>query len=143
MKHITLSQGKFAIVDDLDFEWLNQWKWTYDSHGYAYRRDYKADKKIYMHREILRPEPGLITDHINRNKLDNRRLNLRAVTKLQNNRNHGLSKRNKSGYTGVIWFKAAKAWRAYYGGKEGRVELGYFNDIADAVKARNEYVTGL
>lgn len=143
VQKIALSQGKNAVVDQEDYDWLSKWKWTYDTHGYAYRRDYKQNKKIYMHRVILRPSEGLVSDHINRDKLDNRRINLRAVTKLENNRNHGVSKRNKSGYTGVIWFKPAQLWRAYYGGKTGRVELGYFKKKTDAINARRDYVDGL
>lgn len=141
---ILLSQGKNAIVDSVDHGWLSQWKWTYDSsNGYVYRRDYKANKKVYMHREILKPKRGFVSDHINRDRLDNRRSNLRQVTQLQNARNHGKSRSNKSGYTGVHWFKPARLWRAYYGGGTGRIELGYFHDIRGAIKAREDYVSGL
>jgi hypothetical protein len=53
MKQIPLSNGKFALVDDEDFEYLNQWKWSYSGHGYAHRL--QSGKTVYMHREILKP----------------------------------------------------------------------------------------
>jgi len=71
MKRIKLTQEKVALVDDADFEFLNQWKWFYHQTGYA-----KSCHR-YMHRLINKTPKGFHTDHINRNKLDNRKSNLR------------------------------------------------------------------
>ena len=74
MKQIPLTQGKYALVDDSDFEWLNQWKWNYNN-GYARRikEINKTREIIYMHRFILKINKEKVCDHINGNGLDNRR----------------------------------------------------------------------
>lgn len=115
MKLIQLTQGKSAIVDDADFEWLNQWKWRY-THGYARRAHYVDSRRvgdIHMHRLVNNtPDGGFDTDHINRNKLDNRRSNLRTATRSQNNFNTPAPMNNTSGVKGVWWSKQWKRWYA-------------------------------
>ena len=118
---ITLTQGKVAIVDAADFEWLNQWKWYAKrtpsmKSFYAGRTLAKVDghqgKNILMHRVIL----GLKTgdprqgDHVNHNTLDNRDENLRIATSSQNLMNRGLFSSNTSGFKGVS--RNTKGWRA-------------------------------
>jgi len=102
MQLILLTQHKYSLVDDKDFDYLNQWKWHY-KRGYAIRYDTKRKKWIFMHRIILTPPDGFETDHINNNPLDNRRSNLRMVTHQQNIMNQKVSKNNTSGYKGVYW----------------------------------------
>ena len=90
MKYIFLSQqGKnkdkyVAIVDDVDYQGLNHFRWCFDGR-YAQRR--KDGKLIRMHVEILGTPKGLVTDHLNGNSLDNRRENLRVCTQKQNMQN--------------------------------------------------------
>jgi hypothetical protein len=81
MKQISLSNGGEALVDDDDFTFLSQWSWYHTDDGYAARSIWKDGKcsRIWMHRVVLQLESG-ICDHINRNKLDNRRSNLRRAT---------------------------------------------------------------
>jgi hypothetical protein len=83
MKIIPLSNRGEVIVDDEDFAFLNQWSWSQTSDGYAARYIWTGKprklQRIWMHREILELADGLC-DHINRNKLDNRRANLRRAT---------------------------------------------------------------
>jgi hypothetical protein len=102
MREIPLTKGKVAIVDDEDFDYLTQWKWFY-TNGYAARRfgPKKKRKIIYMHSFLTNPGDGLFTDHINRNKLDNRKQNLRSCTRAQNSYNRKAGKNNISGYKGV------------------------------------------
>ena len=75
-KLIYLTQEKFTIVDETDYDWLTQWKWCFGSNGYAIRSEYKylsPERKILrMHRIILNAPATMFVDHINRNKLDNR-----------------------------------------------------------------------
>lgn len=146
MKLIKLSRGLAALVDDADFDWLNQWKWTAMKKGsrskgyYAYRQVGKRDARstIVMHRLILDTPEGFDTDHIDNNGLNNTRSNLRVVDRTQNNFNTGLRSNNTSGHRGVTWYKAVKTWRAYIGGSKTRKELGYFKNKEDAIKARKE-----
>ena len=109
MKCIPLTQGKYALVDDADFEWLNRWKWCAHRMGrlwYAVRKRRKADGPgpglILLHREILRPPGSLESDHINGDGLDNRRANLRAVTHSINQANHIHQKRGRDLPMGVF-----------------------------------------
>ena len=137
MKKIVLTQGKFALVDDVDFIWINKWRWYFDkTTGYA-RRKIK-NKPIYMHREINKTPKGHITDHINRDKLDNRRINLKTTTQINNRRNHNLLKSNTSGLNGVSWSKIMKRWESYIWKNNKKITLGYFNTLELASLSRQE-----
>lgn len=132
MKQIPLSKGKFAIVDDGDYEWLMQWKWCYNSQ-YA-RRDVRRTA-VWMHRLILGDAltDELICDHINRDKLDNRRSNLRAVTHSQNMKNRTCFKTKR--FLGV--FKNGINFMSMIGIPERDIYLGTFKSEEDAALAYN------
>ena len=100
MKSIPLTRGKFALVDDEDYEYLNQWKW-FCAHGRAVRGGGYKKKSVFMHRVILNTPDGYHTDHIDSNPLNNQKSNLRVCTIAENNRNQGRRKDNRSGYKGV------------------------------------------
>lgn len=139
-KSIALSQGKFAIIDDRDFEWLNQWKW-YCHHGYAVRnnsRRYGKSKQIWMHRLILNPPIHMDSDHINNDRLDNRRCNLRVCTRTQNNANCRKRDNGSSKYKGVGWYKRYRKWHARIRINGTRKHLGYFDDEREAALVYNE-----
>ena len=132
MNKIQLTKGKYALVDDADFKWLNQWKWHFDGQ-YAAR---KSPKKIYMHRLINLTPDSFETDHINRDKLDNRRSNLRSTMRSQNAFNVGLRPNNTSGFIGVSW--TANRWEAYIWKDGFKIYLGRFKDKYEALKARKK-----
>lgn len=113
---IALTQGQFATVDDADFAWLSQWKWTAQANDrgfYAMRRE--RGELILMHRLINSTAPGRVTDHVDGNGLNNRRINLREATQLQNMMNRHGKKGGTSRFKGV-WFdrhqEGAKRWRS-------------------------------
>lgn len=146
MKYIELTQGKRAIVDDEDYEWLNQWKWQYHASpsgkgGYARRtvRSKSLPKGyliIMMHRLVNNTPDGFITDHRNRNKLDNRRRNLQTATASSNKFNTDLRADNTSGVKGVWWETGVGRWVASIALEGKRVTLGRFDDFEDAVNLR-------
>lgn len=138
MKYIQLSQGKKAIVDDEDFEELNKWKWHFND-GYACRWEYldNKPKKIRMHRFLANTLPDFETDHINQNKLDNRKENLRNCTKAENRMNRTKYKTNTSGIKGVYFHKRDKIWTAQLGIAGKRIHLGYFEVKEKATEAYN------
>jgi hypothetical protein len=98
-------KGIEILVDDEDFEYLNQWKWYATESGYAYRKTRKDGKyeTIYMHKQISNVTQGQMVDHINRNKLDNRKCNLRLATPYQNTINS--PPRNGRKYKGVYKYR--------------------------------------
>lgn len=115
MKEIPLTKGLTALVDDEDYLSLTENSWSANK-GYAIR-SFRANGKcvvVSMHRQILSLKSGdrIEVDHINGNKLDNRKSNLRCCTRAENERNKTLSKRNTSGFKGVSWNKRDKHWRA-------------------------------
>jgi len=136
------------MVDDEDFEKLNQHKWHYGSRHYALRtvhEGYSKDGKritgsVWMHREVLNTPEGLFTDHINGDTLDNRKENLRVVTSKQNNHNSKLPSHNTSGYKGVSEDKRnlKNKWQAYITIDNKKKHLGYFSSKEDAARKYNE-----
>lgn len=136
MKSLRLSKNKYTIVDKEDFEKLNRHKWCVSSGGYAVR--ISGGKMIMMHRIIMKTPKGLDTDHVNSNKLDNRRKNLRVCTRSQNMANMNRTAGNKSGYKGVSWKESHKKWRANIRKGGVQVHLGYFDYPKMAAKVYNK-----
>ena len=99
----------YAIVD-IDNASLDRYWWSRDSNGYARTNPVRGGKAIYLHTLVLTPRKGFITDHKNRNILDNRRENLRRTTQHKNSINRSLHKNNSSGYRGVVWNKSVGKW---------------------------------
>jgi len=139
MKKIKLTQGKYTLVDNKDFESVSKFKWCYNG-GYAMRgiREGKHTRKVYMHRFICNPEYNLEIDHINRDRLDNRRINLRACTRKENAGNISLAKNNTSGFKGVGWSMEKNKWRSYIETRGKLKHLGYFNNKKVAAKIYNK-----
>lgn len=136
-KEIPLSQSKVAIVDSDDYEYLSQWKWYYrhDGNGKGYAA--RSRDKVRMHRIINKTPSGMLTDHINRNKLDNRKCNLRTCTSVQNKMNTGLRKDNTSGYKGVVFEKRRNRWVAQIGINGKNKQLGRYKTAKEAAIAYN------
>jgi hypothetical protein len=143
-KLIKLTQGKFAIVDWDDYDWLNQYKW-YTSKGrnnyYALRRH--KEKIISMHRVILEAAPGQCCDHINHDGLDNRRSNLRLCTPAQNVYNSRPKRNCVSQYKGVRWCVERKKWLAKIYLNEKEIFIGYFDYELDAAIAYDDWAIKL
>ncbi len=141
MKKIPLTQGKFAIVDDDMFEYLNQWKWcaektTYDTY-IALRAIHlnNKTKKIRMHRVIIGNIKGGEVDHINHNTLDNRKCNLRLCTRSQNSQNRNKQRNCTSQYKGVCWHKRRRKWIVQIKTKKKQIEIGFYESEVEAAKA--------
>jgi hypothetical protein len=141
MREIKLSQGKVAIVDDADYAELSQHKWYYGCRGYAVRNVILDDGKRTsqtMHSEILGETDGLMTDHINGNRTDNRRCNLRLATSSQNNSNRAPRAGCVSEYKGVRWDNVQKKWYVKIAINRQIKHIGYFRDEKKAAIAYNE-----
>ena len=145
MKTIPLTQGKFAIVDNEDFDFLSQWKWAaHHDHNtwYAVRSEKISDGAEYgkrqlirMHRVILNAPEKTAVDHKNGDGLDNRRSNLRLATQEQNLWNQRRSRRNTSGFKGVSFHKPKKRWRATITANGRQITIGAFKTKEAAYEA--------
>ena len=137
MKKIKLSRGKFAIVDDEDFEWLNKWKWHTQKvrkRYYAIRQfpfpTWETPKWILMHRLIMNCPDNLQIDHKNLDGLDNRKNNLRICTNAQNNQSRGKMKEGSSQFRGVC--RWGNKWRVQITKDYRHLNLGDFETEYEA-----------
>lgn len=139
MKEISLTRGKVALVDDEDFDWVNQFKW-YACKGrrrfYGRRTRAKAEgggKQLLHH--FICPKWKFI-DHKNGNGLDNQKENLRASSTAQNLRAYCLKAVGRtSRFRGVSWGRRDEKWAAGIRVSPKKVFLGYFDKEEDAAKA--------
>lgn len=149
MKQIQLS-GKnnnlYAIVDDLDYNMLIKHKWYLSKKGYAVRNrksvnGIKDISPISMHGLVLGFKDGFVIDHINNNKLDNRKENLRFITNRQNIRRRGKQKNSKTGYKGVYVCKTkglkSLRYQVYIRVNKKLLFIGYFKNKIEAARAYN------
>ncbi|MFJ7665293.1 HNH endonuclease [Lysinibacillus sp. NPDC097162] len=137
--------GKFAIVDFDDFERVSKSKWHVNK-GYAERTYYLNGKPKHekLHRFIFgEVKDGYVIDHINGDKLDNRRENLRECTPTENKKNQQLSIANKSGYKGVVYSEYHGKWNAYITNDKRRKHIGYFETAKEAAKAYDYFASKL
>lgn len=135
MKEIPLTKGNSAFVDDADYEWLSQWKWHATSTGYAARCALINGKHrtLYMHQVILQTPIGFASDHIDKNRLNNQRSNLRICSQRQNTFNRPKRKGARSQYKGVYLVEGR--WKASAQADGKRINLGFFATEIDAAKA--------
>ena len=141
MKEIQLTKNKIAIVDDEDYEYLNQFKWTAQkgwSTWYAKRASKKDGRHntILMHRSLLNvTDKSILVDHINQNGLDCRRSNLRLANKTQNSVNSKIRIDNSTGYKGVSYDEKRRSFYAciYISGKTK--SLGRYKTAGEASEA--------
>lgn len=135
---MTNAPGLLAQLDDADHGYFSQWTWYVDSKGYA-KRDIQVAGRKYprkLHRLVADAPDGVIVDHINGDKLDNRRENLRLVTPRQNCLNRSANKGRK--YKGVYKNHKAATYTARINADGKSRYLGSFRDPIDAAKAYDE-----
>lgn len=128
---IPLANGTHAIVDLDLFESLNMHAW-HSSSGYARRNS--GTKAIFMHRQITNTPTGLTTDHINGNRLDNRRCNLRVATYSENLCNRRTPRHNTTGFKGLLFSKGIYRPRIQLRGQI--FYCGSFKSAEEAATAR-------
>lgn len=141
MKKLRIGRSHFVLIDNSDFERLSQYKWAMYQ-GYAAREmvvsvNPRVRKIIKMHREIL-GFPDFDIDHINRNKLDNRKLNLRKTNKSANGHNRGAQINSKTKIKGVCFDTRTNKWRAYLTINKKQVYSHLFKDQQQATLARQQ-----
>jgi len=144
MKTIQLTQGKYAIIDDDDYEELSRYKWHASLGSGRYwraRRNIKKGNEKWilesMSRKIMNAPVGTVVDHLNGDTLDNRKENLRLCDQSINGQNrhstHGLSC-----YQGVSWDAGRAKWRARIMKDGIKYSLGLYNREKEAAFAYNK-----
>ncbi len=124
----------FALIDDEDTPIL-AYEWTLSDGGYAVR----TVDSLAMHRAVLHVPEGRIVDHIDGDRLNNTRANIRVVTPRQNARNIAEAQRDSfAGFIGVGWHGGRGKWQASIRVDGKLLHLGLFPDIEDAKRARCE-----
>lgn len=139
MKKIKLTKGKYALVDDKDFKWLNQWKWlanVYKYTTYACRGEYYTKKGVKkrihlkMHRVILGIlDPKAVVDHKDSNGLNNQRSNLRI-----SNHSHNAHVARRKDLCGIDQLSSGN-WRAKITFRKKQMHIGVFTTKREALQA--------
>jgi len=141
MKLISLTKGKFAIVDDQDYDFLAQWNWHTHADGYACRNEKilecknRKRKLVMMHRIITKAPSDKEVDHIDMNGFNNTRSNLRISSKSQNGMNRKPRKNKTSKYKGVSWHIHHDKWQARISCRKKLIHLGFYKKEKDAAIA--------
>jgi hypothetical protein len=142
--YLPLTRGKYSLIDKEDWDIVNIGNWFVMNSGYACRnKPTDANGKrgvIQLHRLVLGLGPATFdtrVDHINGNKLDNRKANLRVATTAQNCANR--TKKPKHQFWGV--YPEGKKFRAAYAGEKGKTMwIGWYDDPVEAAIARDDVV---
>jgi len=134
MKMIPLTKGLEAVIDDSDYERVSVHKWYAQRlrHNFYAARGNGRGKLQLMHRFLLNAKEGEFVDHLNRNTLDNRMLNIRITTRGVNGHNRIRGLKNKTGFRGVSKVHGAKTWRASIKKNGVPISLGCFATPKDA-----------
>lgn len=133
----------FAIVDEADFHLVVPRVWGLNNTGYAANyatKDlYGKRTSLLMHRLLLGLQPGdkRDVDHIDKNKLNNRRSNLRVCSRSENQRNTDVHTDNVSGYKGVTWDKRRNTFGAVVALHGKHHFAGSFSTAKEAAAARD------
>jgi len=130
-KLIPLTKGKFAKVDNEDFDKLKDINWYINENGYALN----GNKKIRMHRLIMDAPKNLEVDHINHDRLDNRKSNLRLCNRQNNGMNQSMQNGKSSIFKGVTWDKSRNKWQSKIFVNKKTIHLGRFDCEIEAAKA--------
>jgi hypothetical protein len=142
---VPLRSGLNALIDPEDAPAVRQFTWTLqiDKSGLMYARNREDGKRTLLHRFLLKPEDGVLVDHINRDGLDNRRENLRLATHTQNMRNRRTHRDNHAGFRGVTTRARVKRFTANIMANGVTRVLGYFDTAEEAALAYDDAARAL
>lgn len=128
----------YALIDAADADWVNQWPWHRHDRGWAVRNEGARPhrKKLMLHRELLglMHGDGIEGDHIDRDRLNCRRVNLRPLPAGKNQQNTD-RRGGTSVYRGVSWNRRKRRWHAQVTADGRKHHLGWFIDEAEAAAA--------
>lgn len=134
---MTIGSTKF-LFDTEDLPLAESREWYCDKDGYLVSCYYYNGRRRFVrfHRIVIDAKPQQIVDHINGNRADNRKANLRCCSRAENGRNRKVCLGNKSGVTGVFYDRERQKWSANIVFNSKRVFLGRYDNKDDAIQAR-------
>lgn len=141
MIEIKMPRNFVTLISDEDSD-LASLNWSVASHGYVNRRNGKHHVYL-LHRVVLERIIGRplihseIADHVDQNKLNNQRSNLRLASHSLNHANQGLQKNNTSGYRGVSFSMRSNRWSARIKVNQNQINLGTYKTPDEAAEAYN------
>jgi hypothetical protein len=133
---MTFPNGTEFLIDTKDYEKLKSFTWHRTNVGYAATKIEGTETKL--HRFIMNAPADIQVDHINLNRYDNRKLNLRFATHKENHRNVGLQSNNTSGVKGVRYYKARSKYVAKIKVDGKSIHLGYYTTLLEAACAYDQ-----
>lgn len=141
MISLPISKGASVLLDEGDYDLVSKYSWHLHTGGYAmaniWNKKLKKYEHTYMHRYILGAKKGQEVDHVNCDKLDNRRCNIRLCTRSQNIVRTSAYRTRKSGYVGVWTDERRGSIHARIKKAGKTIHLGTFSTLLEAAKARN------
>jgi hypothetical protein len=132
---VKLLRGEITLIDAADLSIVGDAIWRKTTQGYAGRT--AGSKTLLLHREIMGAPPGLVVDHRNHNRLDNRRENLRVCPRAGNSQNSTGHKDRRSRFKGVEWDAERGRWAARICANGVRMFLGRYDTEVEAAMAYN------
>jgi hypothetical protein len=136
IERIDLGDGRFTVIDQGDAKLLAAHRWSY-SGGYAKGYDVGRGQYVGLHRVLIGDRPGMVVDHINGDRLDNRRANLRHVS-LSANRCNSVPIGGTSRFKGVSYYPSRRKWRATICLNRKVAFLGFFDSEEAAARAYDQ-----
>lgn len=130
-----LNDGRFFQFDKEDYERIKEFKWIVNSDGYVLKANNCNES---MHRFLMGYPKGMEVDHINHNKLDNRKSNLRICTHQQNVMNIERKKKSNSGHKGIFYSEKYNKYLAHIGYNKKLIHLGTFDTLEEALEVRKK-----
>lgn len=128
-----LGNGDTFIFDTEDLPVVQSHKWSIENSGYVHST--VSGKHIRLHQQIMKAPDGMVIDHINGDKKDNRKCNLRIASNMENCRNRGLCTRNTTGFKGVSYDSRRKRYSASIMVNYKNKFLGYYDSPQEAALA--------
>jgi hypothetical protein len=132
-------RGGVALVSPEDYEMVKKYSW-HESQGYATCTSYNNNESSLMHRLIMKPKDNEMIDHINNNRLDNRRENLRICNVTVNNLNRKKTKNASSQYKGVYFDKKSNKYTTQISNNGKTYSLGQFENEIDAAEQVDKFI---
>jgi len=134
---VTSTNGFTFIIDKDDVPLVKTKKWHVVTNQIGLQTVIASDK-TYLHHMLIGNHKGMEVDHIDGNRMNNRRDNLRVCTHQQNQCNQSLQRNNTSGVAGVSYHSARKKFIARIKASQHGIHLGYYLTLLEATQARNE-----